>query len=111
MCTRFTFHEPDKAIAAIAAALAREIALPPEPLRARWNATLTHVMPVVSASTDGPELRGMVWGLVPAYARSQPLPSDRMQEREVSRYVSNSRNEGPACHATPEAEPPELALG
>ena len=44
-------------------------------------------------------------------ALTQPLPADRMLERPVSRYVSNSRNEGPACHATPDAEPPELALG
>jgi len=43
-------------------------------------------------------------------ALTQPLPADRMQERPVNRYVSNSRNEGPQCHAAPEAEPPELEL-
>jgi len=44
-------------------------------------------------------------------ALTQPLPAAQMQEREVSRYVSNSHHEGPACHAPPEAPPPELALG
>ncbi len=44
-------------------------------------------------------------------ALTQPLPADRMQERPVSRYVSNSRHEGPQCHAPPDAPPPELALG
>ncbi len=73
MCTRFTFHQPDRAMAAIAAALAKEIATPPEPLRPRWNVTLTHVMPAVAAGEAGPELRGMIWGMVPAYARSQPI--------------------------------------
>jgi putative SOS response-associated peptidase YedK len=41
---------------------------------------------------------------------TQPLPAERMQERPVSRYVSNSRNEGPQCHAAPEEQSPELAL-
>ena len=40
-----------------------------------------------------------------------PLPADRMQARPVSRYVSNSRNDGPQCHAAPDAPSPELALG
>jgi putative SOS response-associated peptidase YedK len=242
MCTRFTFHQPDRAMSAIAAALAKEFAAPPEPLRARWNVTLTHVMPAVAAGEAGLELRSMVWGMVPAYARSQPttascsqakptkmlpnakaetaatlyafksatarrrclipangfyewqavgklklphlftlrdeeplafagiwepggeadvpetfailttapnalvmpihnrmpviltaetmprwlgseplpeaeyraltqpLPADRMQERPVSRFVSNSRHEGSACHAPPEEQPPELAF-
>ena len=41
---------------------------------------------------------------------TQPLPAERMQERPVSRFVSNSRNEGPQCHAGPEETPGELAL-
>ncbi len=250
MCVRYTFHRPDEALAKIAAALARKLAPLPEWARPRFNVTLTHVMPAVAAGTDGPELRGMVWGLVPFYERSKPqrrmlpnakaetattlsafkqsvatrrclvpangfyewqavgklklphlftlrdeepfafagiwepgeeeaeveqegterkegragsmpgsfailtttpndlvapihnrmpviltadamrrwlgsdplpeeeyrsltapLPADRMQARPVSRYVSNSRNDGPQCHAAPDAPSPELALG
>ena len=44
-------------------------------------------------------------------ALTQPLPADRMSERPVSRYVSNSRHEGPQCIAPPEEAPPELPLG
>ena len=44
-------------------------------------------------------------------ALTQPLPADRMQSRPVSRYVSNSRHEGPSCHDSPAAPPPELAAG
>jgi putative SOS response-associated peptidase YedK len=241
MCVRYTFHRPDEALAAIAAALARKLAPLPDWATPRFNVTLTHVVPAVAAGADGPELRGMVWGLIPAYARSQPvaptcsqaktttmlpnakaetaatlyafksatarrrclipangfyewqtagklklphlftlrdeapfafagiweppeeetpatfailtttpndlvapihnrmpviltadamprwlgsvplpeeeyraltqpLPAERMQERPVSRYVSNSRNEGPQCHAAPEEQSPELAL-
>lgn len=81
MCVRYTLHKPDDALAAIAAALARKLTLSPPALSEsnglpdwatrRFNITLTHVVPVVSAGADGPELHGMVWGLVPAYARSQ----------------------------------------
>lgn len=36
-----------------------------------------------------------------------PIAAGRMESRPVSRYVSNSRNEGPQCHAPPEEAPPE----
>lgn len=250
MCVRYTFHEPDRAIAAVAAALAMKLAPLPESARPRFNVTLTHVVPTVATGADGPELRGMMWGLVPFYERSkpqarmlpnakaetaatlsafkqsvaqrrclipangfyewqtcgklklphlftlrdeepfafagiwepgapatssastrpsdlsiltpdsfstfailttapnelvapvhnrmpviltaetiprwlgraplaeaeyhtltQPLPAERMQMRPVSRYVSNSRHDGPQCHASPEEPPSELALG
>jgi putative SOS response-associated peptidase YedK len=39
-----------------------------------------------------------------------PLPAGRMESRPVSRFVSNSRNEGPACLAPPEVNPPEPEL-
>ncbi len=253
MCVRCTFHEPDKALATVAAALARKLVPPalsvskgsngpPDWVTPRFNVTLTNFVPSFAAGEAGPKLRGMMWGMVPAYARSQPiaptcsqaktttllpnakaetaatlyafksatghrrclipangfyewqtfgklklphlftlrdeapfafagiwepseddtpdnfgiltttpndlvapihnrmpvlltaetmprwigseplpeaeyraltapLPAERMQERPVSRYVSNSRNEGPLCHTPPEAPSPELALG
>ena len=232
MCVRYTLHQPDEALEAIARALARKLALP-EGTKPRYNVTLSHVMPVVATGADGPEVRGMMWGLVPFYERkkaqmrmlpnakaetaatltafregvakrrclvpangfyewqtlgklklphlftlrngapfafagiwepaedttpatygiltttpndlvapihnrmpviltpelmprwlggeplpeaeyralTQPLPADQMQERQVSRYVSNSRHEGPQCLAPPEQAPPELPLG
>jgi putative SOS response-associated peptidase YedK len=36
-----------------------------------------------------------------------PISPDRMQSRPVSRYVSNSRHEGPECLAPPAEVPPE----
>lgn len=38
----------------------------------------------------------------------RPFPAERMQARPVSRYVSNSRNEGPRCLAPPDEAPREL---
>lgn len=35
-------------------------------------------------------------------ALTRPLASERMSQREVSRYVNKSGNEGPECHAPPE---------
>jgi putative SOS response-associated peptidase YedK len=42
-----------------------------------------------------------------------PIGVDRLQSRPVSRFVSNSRNEGPQCHAPPDERPaePELDFG
>ena len=40
----------------------------------------------------------------------RPLDPARMEVRPVSRYVSNSRNEGPRCLEPPDAPPPELEL-
>lgn len=37
----------------------------------------------------------------------RPIPSGRMAVRPVSRFVSNSRNEGPECLAPPDDAPPE----
>ncbi len=48
---------------------------------------------------------------------TRPLDPARMDEREVSRYVSKSGHDGPRCHAgpeprqTPEAPSPQLDLG
>ncbi|HWA09471.1 MAG TPA: SOS response-associated peptidase [Opitutaceae bacterium] len=71
MCVRYTLHKTDAALAAIAQALARKLA-PPEWARPRYNVTLTHIMPVVAVGADGPEVRGMMWGLVPFYERKKP---------------------------------------
>jgi len=37
----------------------------------------------------------------------RPLAADRMESRPVSRFVSNSRHEGPQCLAPPDEAPPE----
>ena len=73
MCVRYTFHRPDEALAAVAAALARKLAPLPDWAKPRFNVTLTHIVPVVASGTEGPEVRGMVWGLVPFYERGKPL--------------------------------------
>lgn len=231
MCVRYTLHKTDAALAAIAKALGKKLP-PPEWAKPRYNVTLTHVMPVVATASNGPEVRAMMWGLVPFYAQHQaraqllhnakaetaatlpsfrqavaqrrclvpangfyewltqgklkrphlftlrdeepfafagvwepagdarpetycilttrpndlvatihtrmpviltpstmprwlgaeplesgayreltePLPAARMQVREVSRFLSNSRHEGPQCLEPPESAPPELEL-
>ena len=69
-------------------------------------------MPVILTAETMPRWLGSEpWPEAEYRALTQPLPAERMQSRPVSRFVSNSRNEGPACHAAPEAAPPELALG
>jgi putative SOS response-associated peptidase YedK len=40
----------------------------------------------------------------------KPLESGRMESRPVSRYVSNSRNQGPECLAKPDEGPATLEL-
>ncbi len=42
---------------------------------------------------------------------TRPLAAEQMTVRPVSRFVSNSRNEGPQCLAPAEEELPELPLG
>ena len=71
VCVRYTLHKTDAALAAIAKALGRKLP-PPEWVQPRFNVTLTHVMPVVATAADGPEVRAMMWGLVPFYAQHQP---------------------------------------
>jgi putative SOS response-associated peptidase YedK len=71
MCVRYTLHDSDAALAAISQALARKLA-PPEWAKPKYNVTLTHVMPVVATGESGPEVRGMMWGLVPFYERKKP---------------------------------------
>ncbi len=70
MCVRYTLHKPDAALAAIARALGKKLA-PPEWAKPRYNVALTNVVPVVAASTDGPEARGMLWGFVPLAERGK----------------------------------------
>jgi putative SOS response-associated peptidase YedK len=72
MCTRFTLHEPDRAMMAVAAALARELAAPPEPPRARWNVAPSQQAPVAALGRRGAEWRPLVWGLVSGHERGQP---------------------------------------
>ena len=40
----------------------------------------------------------------------RPIEAGRMACRPVSRFVSNSRNEGPECLAPPNSPPPEPEL-
>jgi putative SOS response-associated peptidase YedK len=68
MCVRYTLHKTDAALAAIAQALARKLA-PPEWAKPKYNVTLTNVTPVVATGEGGAEVRGMMWGIVPAFAR------------------------------------------
>jgi putative SOS response-associated peptidase YedK len=73
MCVRYTFHRPDEALASIAAALARQLAPLPDWAQPRFNVTLTHLMPVVAVGTAGPEVRPLMWGLLPFHERNKPL--------------------------------------
>jgi len=68
MCVRYTLHKTDAALAAIAQALAKKLA-PPEWATPKYNVTLTNVTPVVAMGEIGPEIRGMMWGMVPGFAR------------------------------------------
>jgi putative SOS response-associated peptidase YedK len=67
VCVRYTLHKSDAALAMIAKALTKLLASPTW-YQPKFNATLTNVMPVVAA---GPDVRGMVWGLVPFYERKK----------------------------------------
>ena len=73
MCTRYTLHQTDEAMAVLARALARKLGLP-EGTGARFNVTLTHLVPVVATGSDGPEARGLRWGLVPFFERGRAQP-------------------------------------
>jgi putative SOS response-associated peptidase YedK len=68
MCVRYTLHKNDAALAAIAQALAQKLA-PPEWAKPKYNVTLTNITPVVASGDGGAEVRGMMWGIVPAFAR------------------------------------------
>lgn len=65
MCVRYTLHQPEAALEAIAGALPAHLPAP-DWCAPRFNATLTHVLPVVALGTEGPAVRGMRWGLAPA---------------------------------------------
>ncbi len=71
MCVRYTLHKTDAALAAIARALAKNLA-PPEWVKPKYNITLTQVVPVVAVQDEAPAVCGMMWGLVPFYERDQP---------------------------------------
>ncbi len=67
MCVRYTLHNLEAALSAIARALDRQFASP-EWARPKHNITLTHVVSTVAISDGEPVVRGMAWGLVPPYA-------------------------------------------
>lgn len=66
MCVRYTLHQPEAALAAIAGALPAHLPAP-DWCAPRYNATLTHVLPVVALGPEGPVVRAMRWGLAPAW--------------------------------------------
>jgi putative SOS response-associated peptidase YedK len=71
-------------------------------------------MPVIMTAETMPRWIGaepLAAGELKALVR--PLETERMASRPVSRFVSNSRNEGPECLAPPGATPaePELDFG
>src|SRR5579863_9762802 len=75
MCVRYTLHKSDAALAAIS----RALGVPLLPQAADWaepryNITLTNTVPAVARAGQGPELRGMRWGLVPPGERLKPRP-------------------------------------
>lgn len=74
MCKRYTLHEAKSALAAVAEALRMKLPPPEWALNPRYNISPTTVIPVVARGAAGaePEVRGMVWGLVPFYAREKP---------------------------------------
>src|SRR5580698_8553399 len=74
MCVRYTFHEPDRAMAALVAALAGKLVSRTERLGARYNVALTALMPVAIMGPAGPMLRELRWGLVPRQERGKPRP-------------------------------------
>jgi putative SOS response-associated peptidase YedK len=87
MCVRYTLHDSDAALAAIAKALARNLA-PPKWAKPKYNITLTHVVPVVAIQDRDPEVCGMMWGFVPFYERDKPqmrmMPNATAEKAAVS---------------------------
>ncbi len=87
MCVRYTLHKTDAALAVIAQALARRLAMP-DWVRPRFNVALTNVVPVVAAGPADPDVRGMLWGYVPFYerdkARKRMLPNARAETAVTS---------------------------
>lgn len=73
MCVRYTLHEPQAAISAISEALGAALS-PPDWLTPRYNVALATRMPVVACAENGPEVRGMRWGLVRPGEKSEGAP-------------------------------------
>jgi putative SOS response-associated peptidase YedK len=82
MCVRYTIHKTDAALEAISSALGKPLG-PADGFAPRFNATLTHALPVVAGEARAPSLRPMRWGLVPAGDRASPRP----------RLLANARSE------------------
>jgi len=71
MCVRYTLHKLEQAVAAVARSLGYPLALP-DTIQPRYNVTLTSVVPTVAIRDSGPDLRGMMWGLVPLPSETRP---------------------------------------
>jgi putative SOS response-associated peptidase YedK len=68
-------------------------------------------MPVILTPETMPRWMGDRPLAADAYAALvRPLDAGRMESRPVSRFVSNSRNQGPGCLAPPDEAPPQPEL-
>lgn len=75
MCKRYTLHEAKSALAAVEEALRMKLPPPEWALNPRYNISPSTMIPVIASGVAGPELRPMMWGLVPFYGRNQPAAS------------------------------------
>jgi putative SOS response-associated peptidase YedK len=82
MCVRYTFHEPEAAVEAVADALGVRLDSGGL-LEARYNVAPSQVVPIVAFVTGGPQLWPMRWGLIP--------PADRAVTKP--RIMTNARAE------------------
>ncbi|MBL9216236.1 MAG: SOS response-associated peptidase [Opitutaceae bacterium] len=86
MCVRYTLHQPDAALAAVARALARLLAAPAG-LRPRYNLTVSDVVPAVTVDGGQPRVRAMAWGLRPGpefKLPPRPLPNAKAEKAATS---------------------------
>jgi len=82
MCVRYTFHEPEAAIGAVADALGVKLDAGAW-LEPRFNVAPSQVAPIVAFVTGAPQLWPMRWGLIP--------PADRLLAQP--RLLTNARSE------------------
>jgi putative SOS response-associated peptidase YedK len=73
VCVRYILHEADSAISAVSKALGAKLAAP-DWIAPRYNVSIASRMPVVAAGGGGPEVRGMLWGLIPPGAKGEKNP-------------------------------------
>ena len=82
MCTRYTLHQPDAAVRAVAESLGVSLEFA-EPFVPHYNLAPSVSAPVILAEAGAPRLQFLRWGLLP--------PADR--GRPVRRMLPNARAE------------------